>query len=364
MKKICLIGNYSVGKNVYDGQRLKVRLYFDILKKENFDVLLVDLASFKRRPIHVLKMIKKYHIESDCTILITASGGANFLIPYINRLNQKNKRRFILPLVGTSVLHNFLDRMSNDKKNKFLLEKDFTGIKRNEKLEKQLKQIDIILPETDAITEVFKCFFHLDNVLTMTNFRKDDCVDNNKERNGVVYMSRIASMKGLFDLFDAIELLKNRGQLIRFDLYGPMQLNRRETNMFNNFLSKNPNVHYCGTIEQSNVIDTISNYKFLVFPTRYITEGTPGVLIESLISETPIITSNFPQARCILKFDVDSICFDIGDVATLANSIYDLYFNSEKLKKLSDGTAESRKKFFYNYNRKLLLECIIGESEN
>ena len=52
------------------------------------------------------------------------------------------------------------------------------------------------------------------------------------------------------------------------------------------------------------MVQTLANYDLSVFPTRFIGEGTPGVIVESLLAGTPVLTSNFPSydfARAITK---------------------------------------------------------------
>ena len=42
MKTICLIGNNGFGAPVFDGQRIKVRTYKNVLESEGFGVHLVE----------------------------------------------------------------------------------------------------------------------------------------------------------------------------------------------------------------------------------------------------------------------------------------------------------------------------------
>ena len=359
INKICLIGNSSFGTDVFDGQRLKVRLYYSILIKEGFDVHHIDLSLFKRNPLSTLCKIKKECKKCDCIILLTASKGAELLIPFINKINKRFKKRFILPLIGTSVLHRALDHLDDNKKQRFLINKEYNLVKKRNRMARQLKMIDLILPETEIISEAFRNYYDIQNVLTLTNFR-EDINPGDFRRSRYVFASRISRMKGVFILFEALDILKKKGISINVDLYGPYQLSNSDKQLFDSYLSKNANVKYKGTINPLDVVHTLSSYCAFLFPTLYLTEGVPGVLVESLIAGTPIISSSFPQYANILVSGCDSLIFELGNANDLASKIQ-MFAASENATFFSDNALNNGKKYLYSYNRHFFLECVTGK---
>ena len=58
-------------------------------------------------------------------------------------------------------------------------------------------------------------------------------------------------------------------------------------------------------------------------------KGTPEVILESLIVGTPVISSNFPQAKLLMNEDIDSLFFQdtrikyLVDNCSLLSYLYD-----------------------------------------
>jgi glycosyltransferase involved in cell wall biosynthesis len=62
------------------------------------------------------------------------------------------------------------------------------------------------------------------------------------------------------------------------DIYGPVAPDF-EAHFFE-VVARNPKVRYMGVIPNKQVIDTLSRYDVLLFPSSYPGEGFPGILLE------------------------------------------------------------------------------------
>ena len=169
-------------------------------------------------------------------------------------------------------------------------------------------------------------------------------------------------MKGIFVLFEALDILKSEGVNINVDLYGPYQLDKNERLLFDSYLSKNSNVNYRGTINPLSVVQTLSTYYALLFPTLHLTEGVPGVLVESLIAGTPVVSSSFPQHANILKPGYDSLIFELGNAKDLADKIQ-MFISFKNAKFFFEEALKNGKKYLYSYNRQFFLECVTGAND-
>lgn len=361
MKKILLIGNSGLKHHGVDGQTAKVRIYLKKIKEEGFDCKFIDLEDFIKHPFSKLLKIKKSIKTCDRIVLLSAKRGCRILIPYINSINKKYKKPFVLPLIGTSVLHYSIDGLSDAEKYDFLFNGNFDLCKKDIKISKHLKKIDYILPETDLITDVFRNFYNLNNVFTLNNFR-DAIIFNRTDKNSddalkLVFLSRIMKQKGVFDLLDVVNEINSTNN-IYLDIYGKKVLNHEEDARFNSLL--NNKVRYCGTVNFEDVIQTLSKYDLFVFPTRFVGEGTPGVIAESLIAGTPVLTSNFPQANRILNNDVDSLFYKMFDKDDLKNKIFFLLNNKNKLNALKEGAKFSGSSYLYEKERQRFLKYVCG----
>lgn len=363
---ICLIGNSGISHNLKDGQTSKVRLYAKKIIDEGYQLYFIDLEKFSIHPFLTLFRIKLALKKCDRIILITAKRGCKVLIPFINFLNRKVKKPFILPLIGSSVLHNSIDKLDVYNQNSFLLERNYSLCNKPTKLSKQLSKITIILPETDLLTKTFKDFYRIRNVYTLTNFREINItprkspLDFNKVIK-LVFVSRVMEKKGIFDLLEAIKQVNKNKVYMSLDIYGKKYLDDREGELFNSYL--NNSIVYKGVVNMESVIDTIAKYDLFVFPTRFVEEGAPGVVIESLLANTPILTSNFPQVYSLLKDGFDSMFFKMFDKENLKEKLMYIVNNRDFIERLRQGVYITSQKYTYEHERNLFLKYICGKNE-
>ena len=362
---ICLIGNSGLKRHGVDGQTAKVRLYLKKIKDEGLEVLFIDLEDFFRRPLSIFSKINKAIKICDRIVLISAQRGCKILLPYINFCNRKLKKPVILPLIGTNVLHYSMDKLSTEEKIDFLINKNYSLCKFDKKTSRQLSQLQYVLPETDLLSEVFADFFKINNVRTLNNFRDVVPITNRKKTNPkslrLVFLSRVMREKGIFDLLEAVKELNAKGYNLCLDIYGNRFISKVDKVLFDSYL--NEQIRYLGQVEFDSVIDVLSKYDLFVFPTRFIGEGTPGVIAESLIAGTPVLSSNFPQASILLEDGKNSLLYEINNPDDLIKKIKMLVSESKLLNNLTQNAYASGGLYTYTAERKKFLKYICGIEE-
>lgn len=359
--KILLIGNAGTKNNLKDGQTTKMRLYHKKIMEEGNEVTLVDLESFFHHPFKVFKSIKVEIKKCDRIVLISGERACKLLIPLINRWNKKRKVPFVLPLVGSGVLHFSIDHLSKDKQLEFINEKKFDLGKKKRKIEKELKKISFILPETELMKDVYESFYGLNNCAVLNNFRDVNLtisVPESSNKLSIVFLSRVMRLKGIFELIDALNKIKKDGFDISLDIYGDLNLSENDMAIF--YSKLNENIMYKGGLDNSEVIEKISHYDLFAFPTNAAYEGTPGVIAESLIAGTPVLSSNFPQAKYLLKDGYDSIIYQMFDVNDLEEKTLYCLNNKTKLAKMRANAIKSGEKYLYKNVRDKFLKYVCG----
>lgn len=358
--KICLIGNSGIKHNLKDGQTTKFRLYKKKIEDEGCEVLMVDLENFFYHPISTFIKITKTIKKSDRIVLISGHRACRLLIPYINRINKKYHKPFIFPVVGSGLLHCSLDHHDEQKVYNFLVNRDYSLAKKSNRIRKELSKIDYILLETDLYKEIYHSFYKLNNCEVVNNFREATPIEVITKNTGslkMVYLSRVMSIKGIFDLLDSLSSIQEDYYL---DIYGPKYLSEEEETRFNSLLTKN--IVYKGKIDSVDIIKTLSRYDLFVFPTRYVYEGTPGVISESLIAGTPILSSSFPQAPYLLEKDYDSIQFEMFDKNDLKMKLEWSLNHKDEIRNMRKNVINNSKPFTYEYNRGKFLKYICGKT--
>ncbi len=362
--KILLIGNSGIINNYKDGQTTKLRLYKKTMELEGIDIVFIDLERFFHNPFSILRQIKKNIRICDRIVLISGERACKLLIPFINKHNKKYNKPFILPIVGSGVLHFSIDHLKDEEQVKFIVDGNYSLGQRQKKIEKELKKMTYILPETELMKKVYSEYYHLDNCIVLNNFRVfDEKVDNHQISNPLklVFLSRVMRLKGIFELIEVVKSINKNGVKLCLDIYGDKSLSDEDLKVFNDSLDEQ--IIYKGSIDNKEVIQTLSKYDLFVFPTNAVYEGTPGVIAESLIAGTPVLSSNFPQANYLLKDGYDSILFKMFDTNDLKEKLIYCINNKDILFNMRKNALESGKKYLYKHEREKFLKYVCGVEE-
>lgn len=360
--KILLIGNSGLAAKLCDGQTTKLRIFKQKMIDEGCEVIHVDLENFFHHPFSILRKIKKQIRLCDRIVLISGERACRLLIPFINKKNKRFKKTFILPLIGTGVLHFSIDHLSNIDKDSFLTQGNYELGKKKRRLTNELKRIDYILPETELIQKAYSEFYGLTNCFILNNFREEQKIKHlNNNKNDclkMIYLSRVTEIKGVLDLISCLNKINFDYEC---DIYGAISLSAEQQTIFNSCLSSK--IKYLGVINNKESVGLLSKYDLFLFPTRYFGEGTPGVIAESLIAGTPVLSSNFPQAKYLLKDGYDSILFEMFNANDLKEKLMYCLNNKDLLSKMRTNALKSGEKYLYKHERQKFLKYVCGVEE-
>lgn len=106
------------------------------------------------------------------------------------------------------------------------------------------------------------------------------------------HLSNLMVEKGLEDVFSAYRELQATGRDVHLDLAGPFNSNR-ERLLFETLRKDfgEADVTYFGALTQAQVPSFLSSLDLFLFPSRYVNEAEPLVVLEALASGTPVMTS-------------------------------------------------------------------------
>ena len=102
-----------------------------------------------------------------------------------------------------------------------------------------------------------------------------------------VFFSSICEMKGCMEIIEAAKKCPS----VLFYFYG--FVNKEFQKYFYENVESLPNVYYKGVFQGSNLETYVelSEYDVLLLPTKYTTEGVPGIIVEAKICGLSIIAS-------------------------------------------------------------------------
>lgn len=141
-----------------------------------------------------------------------------------------------------------------------------------------------------------------------------------------IFLSRISRKKNLKYLLDIIKNLPNIEGKFNLDIYGPLedQVYFNECNELMNTINQRTGftVNYKGSLDSSQVVDTIKKYHIFLFPT--LDENFGHVILESLSAQTPLIMSDQTNFNDLEEYDI-GFTFPLSEpekyISTIVNFI-------------------------------------------
>lgn len=216
---------------------------------------------------------------------------------------------------------------------------------------KALKKADIVTVETKGIVQQVEKEFKLCNVHYMPNYkeslsiyRASECPDKflNKELK-LLFLSSMRNAKGIKTLISAFKKVREIKNNITLDFYGPIKsdFDMELLDIINN----TEGMKYCGEVENKDVLKTMEKYHVFVFPTEYINEGFPAVLVEAQLVGMPVIASDINYNPEIINNHINGWIFKNGNDEELKDKILYCENNRNMLSKISCKNIDDAKKY-------------------
>lgn len=115
-----------------------------------------------------------------------------------------------------------------------------------------------------------------------------DVVNTNKLQ--ILFLSNLMEEKGIFDVFEALEILNKKGVSYEAKIIGGIDL-QNKTRIFK-YLDSNPNIEYSNPIRGKEKIEAYLSSNVFILPTYYKMEGQPISLLEAMFTGNIIITTD------------------------------------------------------------------------
>jgi glycosyltransferase involved in cell wall biosynthesis len=136
----------------------------------------------------------------------------------------------------------------------------------------------------------------------------------------VALVSRMLRHKGVLDAVAAIRLLRARGLAVELLLAGPIDPDNRSSLTEKKLasLAAEPGVAWVGQVEDVRTV--WSRSAIAVLPSTY-GEGVPKALLEAAACSRPIVATDVPGCREVVRHEETGILVPPNDVARLADAI-------------------------------------------
>lgn len=230
------------------------------------------------------------------------------------------------------------------------------GIKRREFIKKILQKADVFLVVAPFLKDVFKDIIEENKIIVFPNAIQipKEINPNYKEQN-ILFLGRICRQKGIYELLDAVEMLKIEFPKLNLFLGGiweeeELEKKAEECGEF---------VQYLGWVNKEEKDAYLQKCNVFVLPTYF--EGLPMSLLEGMAYGCACIASAVGGIPQIMINEENGLMIQEKNVKALAEAIRKLFNNPELQKKLgTNGRKTVEDNFEINNSVLKLMQIYKG----
>lgn len=212
-----------------------------------------------------------------------------------------------------------------------------------------IKRLDALFIETHHMEkQLLK--FGVHNLMIVNNFKDnkicsiESSLMNNQPPYKLCFCSRVEPQKGVLDMIDVVKRLNANELLYTLDIYGGIEKNFISS--FEKLLITFPDyIQYKGELNSDEVSAVINGYFLQLFPTKYLTEGIPGSIIDSFYAGVPVVASRWNSASEVIIDNYNGFLFNFNDYGMMYEKLIFLSSHPEAVINIRKNCIESAKKY-------------------
>jgi len=169
----------------------------------------------------------------------------------------------------------------------------------------------------------------------------------------VLFVGRLEERKGIRFLLEAFCILHKKGLKYTLRILGRGPL----TEELSEYISVNrlsPHVKLLGYVSENQLLKYYLLTKTVVIPSLY--EGVPGVALEAMAAEKPIIVSNIPGLKELVVNGRNGLIMNPRDVEGLATAIDQILRSPESLNSIKNTNNKLLAKYDWNIISKKIVK--------
>ncbi len=144
--------------------------------------------------------------------------------------------------------------------------------------------------------------------------------DEQKKRNGYVFIGRINKEKGIELLIQAAKLLHEKVPGTFIDIFGPVAPENKYANDFIKEVEQYENIHYKKVLAPEEVMPVIAQYKAVLLPSL-VSEMAPLIIPEANKLKVPVIASDVPGSVELINQYHSGLIFKYASADDLVEKI-------------------------------------------
>jgi glycosyltransferase involved in cell wall biosynthesis len=322
------IGFFPDNKTPVNGQSVRSESVFNsISEKFTGNKIKLSYNYWKKKPFRTFFSFLFICFNSERIIIFPDANAIKFLVPLLYYFKTFIKFKIYYVVIG-----GWINSFLTQKKTYINYLKKFNGL---------FVQTEVLKTGLAILT--------LKNVYILPNFRNYKLTpfsDSNLIKPHFVFFSRITKQKGVDDMLNALKYLSDSNYSFHLDMYGPIDLNY--SNYFKNKIEKLTWVTYRGEGEPLNAPYIISKYFMQIFPTRFLTEGFPGSILDSFFAGVPVLASEWNSANEVIKNNITGLLYKFEDVKDLTLKLQYALDNPNIIYAMKENCIKESLNYDYN----------------
>ena len=326
--QILIVGGFPppIGGETEKNKTLRI-----VLQKFGYEVHSLNTSYWKsKKNIVFLRLLQI--IKYNFIFVSVADTGLFNLLPFLYILSKFFGKNICILVIGGKLS----DHISNKN---IILRKLYIYF---------LKNVNLIVSETRSLLTQIKKLGVL-NAIQEPNFKIKPFIPYLRNRQAkklrLVFLSRVTESKGVFDAIEACKIANEHiTDEITLDIYGPGDKNIiRKVKSLETKLSY---IRYKGIASPENVVSILAEYDLMLFPTYHFGEGFPGVFIDAMFANIPVITTDWRFNKEVIKDGCNGYIVPIKDPKAIAEKILFLYKNKDILLDMKNNCLKESSKYY------------------
>lgn len=342
-RKICVIGNML--DRLSDGQSIKTAEIVNTLRdrygEEN--VAVANYNHARKNKFKLFGLIFSALKNAECVVLCARGQVLGSLVRACCTINKLFGRPIFYIFIGGAITR----VITEHPEQKSILDKVACVFPETETMKRSL--------EDHGVKNVKK----LPNFKHMRLYTPDELEPVGEPPYKLVYMSRIATEKGVFQMIDTLKRVNAEKVKFTLDIYGKIDDDIAER--FEKLKSEfPPEIRYLGVADAWKVPELIHGYFAQLFPTMARTEGHPASLIDGFFAGLPTIAARWDSCLDMLTEGGTALTYTLGDYNELYGLLNRVYDDPQTVEKMRPRCLAEAQKYLPEIAAKPLFDSIDG----
>ncbi len=340
MIKLGICGHFGIGLNLLNGQTIKTKIVANEFRKQlgEEQVDIVDTHGGVKRVLSMcIETIGLFH-KCENIMIAPARRGLLMYVPICTLYNFFYHRKLHYIVIG-----GWLNEYLNE----------------HPRIEKKLKKFETICVETATMKTAlekrgFANIVILPNCKELKEYHLSELPQKYDEPYEICTFSRVMKEKGIEDIVNVVQVINESiGRVVyKLDIYGSIWKSYQKD--FAKLQKTFPEyICYRGEVDFNKSTETLKKYFFLMFPTKFYTEGIPGTIIDAYAAGIPVVSAKWESYDDIVTEGITGLGYSFGDLDALRQLLVEIVQNPQMIIKLKGACLQK--------SRELTPQFVIGK---